>query len=287
LFKGFFPESLSICCQQSLGRETLDKLVRQIEVRSVLQSESHTPLLRPFWVGVAPNPWILLLILGTIVVVWRGFLMLGPARGTGPGMALHFLFLAATPLLFLVREGRRKIGLTVRVSAGWATAALFGGVLAATSIGVLGTLLYGSSPANWFVTVRQTMLSASRLRGLPPLELFAALAVPAALFSPVGEELFFRGVFHESLAVRAGHIVASVITGVVFGVMHALHHGVSAGPAGIEIQGVSALAWVVLTCLLSLLFTFFRVRSKSIWSAVLCHAAFNVTMVAFIVTVLA
>jgi membrane protease YdiL (CAAX protease family) len=246
-------------------------------------SESQTRLLRPFWAAVLPPPWVVAVILAAVIVAWRGFLMLGPSRGTGPWMAVHFLTLAAAPLVLLDRDGRRRIGLSRRVSFRWLITAGVSGAVAAAIIGAIGGLVYGESQDNWFVTIGEAMLADGRLRALPIIELFVALAIPAALFSPIGEELFFRGMFHESLALRAGHVYGSGITAVVFGVMHLFHHGISAGPAGVDIRGVSGLVWVVFTVGLSLLFTLWRLRSSSIWSAVLCHAGFNVAMVACIV----
>ncbi|MGH9221418.1 MAG: CPBP family glutamic-type intramembrane protease [Vicinamibacterales bacterium] len=49
---------------------------------------------------------------------------------------------------------------------------------------------------------------------------------------------------------------------------------------------MSGAIWVAFTAALSLLFTWLRDRTGSIWYAVYCHAAFNVTMVAFIIGVL-
>jgi membrane protease YdiL (CAAX protease family) len=246
----------------------------------------HSGSLRRFWACGVRNPWLLALSAGMIVVIWRGILVLGPSRGVGVAMVIHFIGLAVTPFLFLRQEGRRIIGLTSGLSRAWAGIAILCGVVAGVVIGVLGMWWYGESDHNWFVTVRDTMLRDARLRALEGLRLFAALAVPAAIFSPIGEELFFRGVFASFVTMAAGPLAAAVWTAAVFGLVHVFHHGVAMGPTGLEIQPVSAMAWVLLTAGLSLLFTWLRTQSGSIWSAVCCHAAFNVTMVAFIVIVL-
>jgi membrane protease YdiL (CAAX protease family) len=241
-------------------------------------------LLRPFWANLVAAPWILGALVSVIAVASRGALMLGPSRGTGPWLPLYFLVLAATPFVFLTREGRRSIGLNTRPGAKWGLLAVLIGVLAGAGAGALGSLLYGASLDNWYVTVGQTMLSDERLRAMPTGQLFVALAVPAALFSPVGEELFFRGVLHESVAARTGHGVAAALSAAAFGLMHAFHHGVTATAAGIDVRLSSGGIWVVLTITLGLLLIGIRLRSRSMWSAVSCHAAFNVAMVAFIVS---
>lgn len=247
------------------------------------QAKSEALQLRPLWAGLVAAPWMLGVLLFVLVAAWRGALMLGSSRGTGPWMVVHFVTLMAIPFVFLSRHGRSQIGLTARFRARWVLWGVVSGVLAAVGTGMLGLLLFARSPDNWYVTVGATMLGDPRLRSLPPEALFLALAIPAALFSPVGEELFFRGVFHESIAGHAGHGVAAVVTGSSFGLMHVFHHGISAGPAGVDVRVVSGLFWVLLTLGLGLMLTACRRRSGSIWPAVLCHAAFNVTMVGFII----
>jgi membrane protease YdiL (CAAX protease family) len=225
-------------------------------------------------------------VLGAIVVAWRAYLMLGPARGAGPPMAAHFIVLAATPFLVLTRDDRRAIGLPFRMPASWAAIAVAAGTAAGLLFGVLGLWFYGDSPLNWFATVRDTMLADPRLRALDKPQLFLALSLPAAIFSPIGEELFFRGVLARLWSAATDVVVASVLVAGTFGVMHAFHHGIVSTADGFDVQVVSGLIWVVLTSALSIMFAWLSARSATIWTAVACHAAFNVTMVAFIVIVL-
>jgi len=241
---------------------------------------------RHYLMRAVRNPWALALLTGGIVVIWRGLLMLGPSRGLGVTMVFHFIALAAAPFLFLRQAGRRQMGLISRPSVAWIGTAISCGVAAGILIGFVGLWWYGESQHNWFVTVRDTMLRDARLRALGSAQLFAALAVPAAIFSPIGEELFFRGVFATIVTMAAGPVAATLCTAAVFGLMHIFHHGLVMSSAGLELQPFSAMAWVLLTAGLSLMFTWLRVHSGSIWSAVCCHAVFNVTMVAFIVIIL-
>ena len=79
-------------------------------------------------------------------------------------MVAHFLFMAVATLGVLGREGR----------------------------GAIGYFFFGWSPDNWYVSFGQTMLRDPRLADLPLATMAIALAAPAAVFSPVAEELFFR-----------------------------------------------------------------------------------------------
>jgi membrane protease YdiL (CAAX protease family) len=200
-------------------------------------------------------------------------------------MVLHFVGLMASPFLFLSRDARIKLGLSRSPHSLWISWAILLGAVSPLVVWWVGFLLYGLSPDNWYVTVSSTLMRDSRLGGMPAPMLFPTLAIPAAVFSPLGEELFFRGVFHEAIAERFGQGAAAAGTAAAFGLMHLFHHGVALGPSGVEWRPVSGLIWVVLTVGLGVLFTFCRQRGGSIWTAVVAHSAFNVSMVAVIVGV--
>jgi hypothetical protein len=157
------------------------------------------------------------------------------------------------------------------------------GVLAAIVIGLIGLLLFDWSPDNWYVSFGQTMLRDRQLAGLPPLMLAITLGIPAALFSPVGEELFFRGLLHTAIEDVAGRAAAVLFTAASFGLIHLFHHGLAPTREGLQVFAVSGAIWLVLVMGLSVLFSLCRTRSGSIWAAVASHAAFNVAMVIFIV----
>lgn len=243
--------------------------------------------LRPIVAVICPVPWLLALALCAGIVIWRALLMLGPSRGAGPVMALHFVVLALLPMLMLSRDGRRQIGLTRARSAAWYVLGPLLGAVAAMVFWYVGVALFEETADHWFVTVRQALFADPRLRAMTPAASFVTLALPAAIFSPIGEELFFRGYLHESLARRMPEAAAAATTSAVFGAMHVLHHGVSVGMSGLEWRALSGAIWVVLAALLSLLFIRCRRQSASIWPAVLAHAAFNVMMVAVVVAWLA
>ena len=45
------------------------------------------------------------------------------------------------------------------------------------------------------------------------------------IFSPIGEELFFRGIVHSSFAKSIGNFKASIIDSVAFALTHISHFG--------------------------------------------------------------
>ena len=87
-------------------------------------------------------------------------------------------------------------------------------------------------------------------------EAFAANVLVLVLLGPFAEELFFRGLGVRVLA-QYGGLVAILVTGVIFGLVHGL---LGALPP-LVLFGIG-LAWV-------------RLRSASVWPTFLGHATYN------------
>lgn len=85
---------------------------------------------------------------------------------------------------------------------------------------------------------------------------FAANAFVLVLLGPFAEELFFRGL-GVRVFVRYGGLLAILVTGIVFGLVH----GILGALPPLVLFGIG-LGWV-------------RLRSASIWPAFIGHAAFN------------
>jgi membrane protease YdiL (CAAX protease family) len=115
---------------------------------------------------------------------------------------------------------------------------------------------------------------------------FATLALPAAVISPVGEEFFFRGLFHFSIKRVAGNTAAIVANAFAFGSVHLLHHGISKDAAGLHLRLGSGLVWLLATAGLGWALTVCRVRSGSLWPAILAHSASTLVMNLTIFTLL-
>jgi membrane protease YdiL (CAAX protease family) len=106
--------------------------------------------------------------------------------------------------------------------------------------------------------------------------------LPAMLFSPVGEEIFFRGYFQRCLETKFGTRASTLIEGAWFGGVHLIHHGIVWPAASIGFRPVSGPLWFLLCLALSCLFAWLRKRHDSVIPAVLAHSAFNLTMNTFI-----
>jgi hypothetical protein len=152
---------------------------------------------------------------------------------------------------------------------------LIGALGAAVAIAV-GFGLYGFGSDNWVITFRNTYREVSLPLGR--WRAFAVLALPAAVVSPVGEEFFFRGLFHFSLERAAGRGTATLANAFAFASVHLLHHGIWGDAAGLHLRPGSGLMFLLVMMGVSWLFTLCRLRSGSLWPAILAHSACTLFM---------
>lgn len=201
-------------------------------------------------------------------------------------LPLGFCVMAGTPWMLLDRDGRRRIGLVRPGRARFYAIGVVAGALAAFASGMLGLLLFGHGPDNWYVSV------ASNYRGMMDASAFSMIVLqlvfttPALLFSPIGEEMFFRGVLQSALAQRWSVAVATAGECLLFGLIHLCHHGLARVGDAIVLLPLSGALWVAQMTLVALLFAALRQRSGSLYPAMAAHAAFNLAMNTFIFSVL-
>lgn len=193
-------------------------------------------------------------------------------------LPLSFIIMALLPWIMLGIDGRRRIGLRRADALRWLPAAIVAGALASLACFVLGLLLFGHGADNWFVSVAANYRRVVDTTGMGAGTLHLVFTLPAALFSPIGEELFFRGTFQEALEQRFSARTSTAIESAAFGLVHLCHHGLLLGVAGLSLRPVSGTLWVLLMFLVAWMFAALRKRSGSLYPAMASHAAFNITM---------
>ena len=235
-------------------------------------------LFKEFWKKRHANALAIGFTFAILFAVIRGFGMLGPLAAR-PLIPLGFVIMMVLPFIFLTSAGRRQIGLTKSNSPlAYATAILYG-VLAATLCFGLGIVLFDKSPDNWFITIRNYYIGQIPGAMDMPLRTFFIFAtVPALIFSPIGEEIFFRGFLQDALQSRFGLQVSMVIESGIFGLVHLFHHGLVRTNGVIQFYPLSGMLWVILMFLTAYGFALLRKRSGSIYPAIAAHAVFNLTM---------
>lgn len=234
-------------------------------------------LSRP-WRRLFPSPLPLVLSLFVILTGVRAYGYFGNEFFEGFPVTIGFVLMGAVPLVFLTQYGREQIGFRRPISWKWIFIGLAAGAATATICYGLGILLYGKSDQNWFVSVAYAIQSDERTAQLPRHIAFIAFTIPAILASPIGEEIFFRGVTEQANRDRMSPWAAACFAAALFALAHLIHHGIHRGIDGIEIMPASGAIWLALMFATSLVFSFVRQKSGSIWIAVLAHAAFNLVV---------
>ena len=86
--------------------------------------------------------------------------------------------------------------------------------------------LYGKTMHNWFVYISKSYASVAAMEGSEKQIYFLIYAVVGMTFSPIGEELLYRGIIHGSFATQLGERKASWVDSLAFAVTHLAHFGI-------------------------------------------------------------
>jgi membrane protease YdiL (CAAX protease family) len=237
-------------------------------------------LLRPH-LGSLPTAFLLWAVaIGVGFTSIRAYAMLGPVTAR-PLFLLHCVLMAATPWLLLTAWGRAEVGVQRSNRPLWLVVAPFVGVAASVVCFAIGFLLFERTADNWFVSVGNSY-RAQPTPNFSILQLHLMFTIPAVIFSPIGEEIYFRGVLQKALETRLSPSFSTALESAWFGAAHLVHHGLFLTAAGLAFRPVSGALWFLLMTLLSLGFATLRKVSRSVIPAVIAHSAFNATMNFFI-----
>lgn len=185
---------------------------------------------------------------------------------------------AIAPFLFLTKYGRKEIGITKPQNINWLFISLACGLLASFALLFLGQILYDNSYQNWYLYIGKLYNIPATITQTDKKVMFAIVAITSMIFSPIGEELFFRGIIHSSFAKSIGEKKATLVDSSAFALTHISHFGLVFINNKWHFFTIPTIIWVTSMFLVSLLFYTFRKKSNSILGAILCHSAFNLGM---------
>lgn len=185
---------------------------------------------------------------------------------------------AIAPFLFLSKYGQKEIGLTKPKHYNFLLFAFISGLLFSFLLYYLGKSLYGDSYNNWFRYIGKSYKIPARINQHDKGLLFSVVALTGIIFSPIGEELFFRGIVHASFAKSIGEKKASIVDSAAFALTHIAHFGLVYVDGQWNFLPIPTLIWILSMFLVSILFIVYKRRSGSILGAMVCHAAFNLAM---------
>ena len=220
-------------------------------------------LLRPMWRRAFGRAWVLSLSLFLILGGLRAYGILGPERASVRQLILAgFLVMWFLPYVFFHKDGRRAIGLRAPERPAWLVWGPLLGAVASMAIFGIGVLLYDRGADHWYVAISQQYLLEDVMSQLPLSTVIVMFTVPAMLFSPIGEEFFFRGMVHESVGAGRGERAATLANGLAFAGIHLFHYAVERHAGGWHVRVVPGMLWFALMMGLSWVFTLCR-RKRS------------------------
>ena len=237
-------------------------------------------VLKPFWNRLFKFNSLFGLFLVLTVCIPR-FILVMHANATGNygSIGLIMAISAIVPFIFLSKKGRAEIGITKPQKNNRLLLAFAAGLVASILLYWIGQSLYGNSYENWYKYIGKSYKIPADIGLNDKRILFAVMAFTGMTFSPVGEELFFRGIVHASFAKSLGDKKASLIDGAAFALTHLSHFGLVFINFSWQFLVVPSLVWVTAMFLVSLLFFACRKYTGSILGVILCHAAFNGGMI--------
>jgi membrane protease YdiL (CAAX protease family) len=236
--------------------------------------------LRPIWHKIFSFDWKFGLFLILIICIPRFILVLQANSGGNYGsIGLIMLASAILPFVFLNKYGQKEIGVTATRKYGWLLGAFVAGIAFSVLLHYLGQGLYGNSYDNWYVYIGISYHIPAAISPLNKMVLFSITALMGMLFSPIGEELFFRGIVYSSLKKSTSDRIAAIVESTAFAITHIAHFGLVYINGQWNLLMIPTLIWVLGMFGASLLFLHFKKRSESIWGAVICHAGFNLGMI--------
>jgi membrane protease YdiL (CAAX protease family) len=195
-------------------------------------------------------------------------------------ISVIFLVMAVTPFILLTIKGRQTIGIRPVQNYRWLAGSFLLGASACGVIFLIGSALYQSSMTNWFVYISKSYgsIPAAELTGESKWIYFLIFSLIGMTVSPIGEELLYRGLIHQSFVSKFGENMASVIDSLAFATVHLAHFGLIYSGGSLDFLAVPALLWISLMYTSARLFYFCKQKTGSIYGAIASHAGFNFAM---------
>lgn len=235
--------------------------------------------LKPFWRKFFDFNWKFGLFLILVFCIPRFILVLNANETSNyKFIGLVMVIYALTPFIFLTKFGRKAIGLKKPSNYNWILYALIIGLIFSFLLYFLGNSIFHNTYENWYKYIAKSYNIPNGMNAKDKLNLFLIMSITGMIFSPIGEELLFRGIIHSSFAKSIGNFKASIVDSSAFALTHISHFGLVYINNKWNFLIIPTLIWVLSMFSLSLLFFMFRNKSKSILGAIICHSAFNFGM---------
>lgn len=226
--------------------------------------------------------WVFGVVLIVIFTITRFEIVLSANANKDYGnTSILFIFMALLPFLLLNKEGRKHIGIKKVENYWWLLIALIIGIVACSFFYFLFTSIYINSIENSFVYI-STSYNLPELNEDNRFTFFCIYSITSMIFSPLGEELFYRGLIHGCFTEKLNENGASRIDSLAFAIAHLANFGIIYSLGKWEFLLLPAVIWTCCMYVLCRLFFICKQRSGSILGAILCHSGFNLAMIYWI-----
>lgn len=236
--------------------------------------------LRPLWSKYFKFDWKFGLLLLVIICIPRFFLVLKANQTGNYGSIGVIMFISAlVPFIFLNKYGRSRIGIKTSKKWGKLIFSFAVGIVFSLLLYFIGKELYGNSYQNWYEYIGNSYNIPEVISPKDKRIMFIIMATTGMIFSPIGEELFFRGIVHGSYAKSIGEKKASIIDSLAFAITHIAHFGLVYLNSRWSFYFFPAFIWVTGMFVVSIIFFKMKKLSGSLLGAIFCHAGFNLGMI--------
>jgi len=187
---------------------------------------------------------------------------------------VSLIILWPLPWLFLPKGPRYGARFRRPLTWTWFLIAPALGVLGALACAAVAWLSFDNTDANWFtqhaLALKDSLASAPS--DMSATSRFWIATIPAMIFSPLGEEFFYRGLILRTLELRWSLRTAMLVQASAFALVHLAHYGLD------PFQPALIAVWLPSVFAVALLLGWIVIKSGSIWCAVAAHSAFNLVL---------
>ncbi len=234
-------------------------------------------LLRPIWKKIFKSALILSIILFILLSYPRIYGLLGPGD-VEMLILVNFLLMWILPFIFFSKYGLKKIGIRKPNKKIWLLYSFLLGLLLSFICFLIGILLFDMTIDNWYINISKQILPEDFSSEYITASIVLIITIPGILFSSVGEELFFRGIIHESIKEKKNKNIAIIGNALAFAGIHIFHHGINRIGSNWYFLFLSGSIFFLLMLGLSWILSILKERSESILPSIICHLSFNLMM---------
>ena len=241
-------------------------------------------MFRSFWQNNIRFHWRLGLLLILLLGIPR-FVIVLQANVTSNYQLIPLIFITMilTPFIFLNKEGRKAIGFKKPVNYYLLPVSFLAGIAFCSAMYFTADFFFQHTFSNWFVYISKSYaVSKIAIPESDKIMYFIIYSLIGMTLSPIGEEIFYRGIVHKCFAVKFGDKNASIFDSLAFSLTHLAHFGIVYLSGNWEFLFLPAMIWLLFMFLASRLFFTCLQKTGSLSGAILCHSGYNLAMMYFI-----